>query len=287
MPGDGLTLCTMRGGVRAFLDAPLPEGGAALCWLGQSGFALRHGDLLYVIDPYLSDHLAVKYGGTDKPHARMMAAPVAPDGLRGVDYVLCTHRHSDHLDPGTLPGLAKANPQAEFVVPRAAWQAAVDAGTPRERIVAVDAGDRERLGPDAELLVLASAHEELAKDETGHYPCLGYVLLLGRLAVYHAGDTVPYAGLAERLRGAGVDLALLPVNGRDATRRRQGMAGNMDFEEAALLCERARIPYLVGHHFGMFAHNTVDEAALRDGADAYLGETQCVIPSVDAYYLLS
>ncbi len=36
-----------------------------------------------------------------------------------VDIVLASHKHSDHLDPGTLPDLLEASPNAVVVLPRA------------------------------------------------------------------------------------------------------------------------------------------------------------------------
>jgi len=56
-----------------------------------------------LIDPYLSDFLAEKYQGAEFPHLRMMQAPIEPSRLADLDWVFCTHRHSDHMDPGTLP----------------------------------------------------------------------------------------------------------------------------------------------------------------------------------------
>ena len=66
------------------------------------------GGARVVIGGYLSDSLAVKYRGTPFPHARLAPPPVAPGALRDVDLVLATHGHTDHLDPGTLPGLSQA-----------------------------------------------------------------------------------------------------------------------------------------------------------------------------------
>ncbi len=61
-----------------------------------------------VIDPYLSEHLTRKYEGSSRPHTRMTRAPFRGEDLSGVNVILVSHKHSDHLDPGTLPGLLKA-----------------------------------------------------------------------------------------------------------------------------------------------------------------------------------
>src|SRR5215207_5837667 len=88
-------------------------------WLGQSGYVIKSRSATVVIDPYLSEHLTAKYEGTAKPHIRMTRAPFRGSDLRGIDLVLASHEHSDHLDPGTLPDLLAASPGALLVLPEA------------------------------------------------------------------------------------------------------------------------------------------------------------------------
>ena len=38
------------------------------------------------------------------------------EGVTGLDAVLVTHQHPDHLDPERLPALLRANPDARLVV---------------------------------------------------------------------------------------------------------------------------------------------------------------------------
>ena len=237
----------------------LPGGpGATIAWLGQAGFLIRQGGLTVVIDPYLSDSLAEKYRGKAFPHIRMMAPPVAPGELTGIDWVLCTHGHTDHMDPGTLPPLLAANPEARVVVPRTDIDKAVERGVPRERLVAVDAGETIDLG-GVLCTATPSAHETLARSEAG-YPFLGYVLAGGGTTVWHSGDTVPFAGLVEWLVPFQVDVALLSVNGRDAERASNGVPGNLTLEEACELTDAIGARAMIGHHFGLFDFNTLDVA---------------------------
>ena len=114
-----MELTAHAGGAQALLEHPFPAEAVGLAWLGQAGFALRHGNQRVLIDPYLSDHLARKYAGTEFPHKRLQPPPLAVDEVRHLDGVCCSHRHSDHLDPGALPTLAANNPTCRFVVPRA------------------------------------------------------------------------------------------------------------------------------------------------------------------------
>jgi L-ascorbate metabolism protein UlaG (beta-lactamase superfamily) len=91
-------------------NVPLTPSQIACWWLGQAGFLFRHEDICFVIDPYLSDSLAIKY--RDKPfaHTRLMPVPIEPAKLTGMQWIFCTHEHTDHMDGGTLPDLVTANP---------------------------------------------------------------------------------------------------------------------------------------------------------------------------------
>ncbi len=84
--------------------APSP-GSLVVWWLGQSGFLIKSPHGLLAIDLYLSEHLTKKYEATSRPHVRMTRAPVRGGELEKVDLVLASHKHSDHLDPGTMPDL--------------------------------------------------------------------------------------------------------------------------------------------------------------------------------------
>jgi L-ascorbate metabolism protein UlaG (beta-lactamase superfamily) len=247
------------GSIEAMLARPgMTSTGVDLFWLGQAGFAVRTAGRTLLIDPYLSDSLAKKYAGKIYPHIRAMPSPLAPGQARGIDAVLCTHRHSDHMDPGTLPDIAASNPGCLFIVPKAARERANEIGLHDERIAAMADGDRTSPFEEISIEAISSAHEERKRNERGEDEFLGYVVRAEGTVVYHSGDCVPYPGLRERLAGLHIDAALLPINGRDERRRSNGIPGNFTFREAVELCEGAGIPSLVCHHFGMFDFNTAD-----------------------------
>jgi L-ascorbate metabolism protein UlaG (beta-lactamase superfamily) len=274
------------GSVKALWTASLPDETVGIAWLGQAGFALRHGGCRLLIDPYLSDHLARKYAGTELPHERMMPSPISADEIRDLDLVLCSHRHSDHTDPGSLPTLAKSNPRCRFVVPRAEVEAVIQLGVAEARLIPANAGDAIRVSDAVTIQVIPSAHETLKVNERGEHHFLGFILKLGAFTLYHSGDTVVYDGLAERLREWKIDLALLPVNGRREHLTARGVAGNMNFDEAAALCLAAGIGTLIPHHFGMFAFNTVDPVELVRQIARYDSRLRSFLPSVETCFLL-
>ncbi len=253
-------------GLGAWLAEPI--AGIGLAWLGQAGFVLRLGGTVVLVDPYLSDHLAVKYRGTRFPHLRMMAAPLAADAFPRVDLVVCTHRHSDHMDPGSLPVLAARHPGCRFLVPAAEQAHAEALGLDPARLVPADAGQTLRPMPGVELVLrpVAAAHERLEQDRQGRHRFLGYGIELAGVRLYHGGDCIPYPGLVDAVRGLAPDIALLPVNGRDAVRAEAGIPGNFTLDEAVALCEAAGVPLLLPHHWGLFAFNTIDPAEIEAAA---------------------
>jgi L-ascorbate 6-phosphate lactonase len=212
-----------------------------------------------VIDAYLSEHLTAKYAGTDKPHVRMTAAPVRGADLAGVDVIFASHKHSDHLDPGTLPDLMAASPNSHLVLPEAIRVHALGLGLPDERLIGIDAGQTfSHAG--FRVRAVPSAHEGLDTDDHGRHLYLGYVIEVDGLRLYHSGDCVMYDDLRGSLGIERFDAMFLPINGRDPAR---GVAGNMSAAEAVDLATQVRPRFLVPHHYDMFTFNTVPIAVFE------------------------
>ena len=256
-------------------DQPLAEklaagagDGVSLYWLGQAGFVIDADGKRIVIDPYLSDSLAVKYRDAAFSHERMAPAPLTADALGAVDLVLCTHHHTDHMDGETLQTLAARWPALKFVVPVASIDLAMQRiGVDTDRLITVDAG--EHLDIDGvHIDVLRAAHETLERDAQGRYKFLGFGLTLGDVRIFHSGDTIPFAGQTEEVRSFAPDVALLPVNGRSAALANAGFAGNLTLAEAISLCVDCDIKHMIAHHYGMFAFNTISAAEFDQAAAA-------------------
>ncbi len=238
------------------------DGHFRLWWLGQSGFLVQWRGCHLLLDPYLSDSLTAKYADTDKPHVRMTARAVDPAQLDFIDVVTSSHNHTDHLDAETLVPLLHTNPALTVVTPEVNRQFAADRlSVPPERLRGLRIGERLRVAVNAdafELEAVPAAHEAL--DEQ----FVGYVVRFGPWTIYHSGDSLAYDGLADRLRPLGVDVALLPINGRAPERR---VAGNMNADEAAALAHAIGARTVIPCHYEMFAFNTADPAGLAAACD--------------------
>ncbi len=232
--------------------------GFALWWLGQSGFLLRCRAGHVLFDPYLSDSLRRKYAGADRPprapqYGRMTAIAVDPARLDFIDVVTSSHAHTDHLDAETLLPLLRANENLQLLIPEAARAATAERlGVASQRPIGLDDGQQVEIAA-LEFCGVAAAHEAIDRDDRGRCKYLGYVVRFGRWNIYHAGDTIPYDGMIERLRPMHVDVALLPINGRAPER---GVPGNLSCEEAAELAHAIGARLAVPCHYDMFRFNT-------------------------------
>jgi L-ascorbate metabolism protein UlaG (beta-lactamase superfamily) len=228
-----------------------------------------------LVDPFLADH-----------PDRLVPPPVRPEQVIGVDAVAVTHDHLDHLDEESLPRLAKASPEALFVVPEPVGGRVATLGIPRERVAGAQPDrplelDRLTIHP------VPAAHGDEPEDaygfglerSNGLYRYLGYVFDLDGVRVYHAGDTIPYAGMEERLRDLRVDVALLPINGRDPDREAQGIVGNLDEAEAAELAAAIGADLLVPMHYDMFAANPGSPGRLVELATKHHPGLQVLVAS--------
>ncbi len=282
-----LTLTPSRERLRDMLQRPLPDTRAiGVWWLGQAGFAIKSGNMVMMIDPYLSDALAQMYGGGEFSHTRLMPSPILPEEVRQVDVVFCTHDHGDHIDPGTLPILAQRHPQCRFITPKAASETVAKL-VPASQSLPINAGERIRLSDTITVEAIPSAHEELKVNERGEHEFLGYLLTIGDATIYHSGDCVPYPALEQHLRHRKIDLALLPVNGRDAFRLSRNILGNFTLAEAVAICRNADIPLLLAHHFGLFDFNTINVPDAEREIASLRGDRQYELVKPGVAYFLS
>jgi len=258
------------------LTTRLPAGGVALWWLGQAGFALRSDTLTIYLDPFLSEG-----------HDRLVAPPMTPEASPPADFVLCTHEHIDHLDLPTVRTLALLSPQTRFVVPRPIVEQVTAAGIAPERVLGVQPDEEYELGT-ARLIPVPAVHGincpprvyDFGFNESGGlYRYLGYVIDFNGVRIYHAGDTLVYDGMVERLRDLEIDVALIPINGRSYFREQLHLVGNLDEREAADLAAAAGVKLLIPIHYEMFAANLGRPGLLVDYVRTYYPELACYLPA--------
>lgn len=220
-------------------------------WLGQAGIVLSAGGSGLVIDPWLSDDEVRRY------------PPPGPDALGdGVQWLLATHGHEDHLDVPALPRLVRMSPALGVIVPTPLVER-VRAAVPSVDVRGLRPGDSVDLGA-LTVTATSACHAETVSDGYSTGPFVGYVIRDGGASVYHAGDTLVTGELIEEVRSHAVEVAILPINGRDYFRERAGIVGNMDAREAVHFAVTVGARILIPVHYDAVRGNTARAGTCGD-----------------------
>lgn len=245
--------------------APNDDKTFHLWWLGQSGFLLKWKGLHFLMDPYLSDSLTKKYENTPKPHIRMTERVIDPNTLDFIDVVSSSHNHTDHLDGETLGPILSRNPGIDFIIPEA------NRAFVSERLncavdfpIGINEGEQVSL-KGFQVYAIPAAHEKVERNENNQCRYLGYVIQFGSFTIYHSGDTILFENMVNILSKFKIDVAILPINGKDSKRN---VAGNLNSSEAAQLGKDIGAKMVIPCHYDMFTFNTADPQEFIQEAEA-------------------
>lgn len=242
-------------------------GGLAVRWLGHATVLLELDGVRVLTDPVVRHRLG--------PLLRHAPA-VQPAWYGGVDAVLISHSHHDHLD---LPSLRRLGPGVRLVVPRGAGRWVRSAGF--GRVEELEVGESLPLEALTVRGVPAN-HSGFRRPFGPLAAALGY-LVEGTHRVYFAGDTDLFAGMAQ-LGERNLDLALLPVGGWGPTLG----PGHLDAHRAAHALRLLRPSMAVPIHWGTFWPIGVPRVPLgpfhRPG-QAFVAYAAAMAPLVDVRLL--
>jgi L-ascorbate metabolism protein UlaG (beta-lactamase superfamily) len=71
-------------------------------------------DTRVYLDRYLFDAVKIIFGA-----ARAFPPPISREDVRA-DVAIATHWHEDHLEPGSIPVIARNNPECKLIMPPSA-----------------------------------------------------------------------------------------------------------------------------------------------------------------------
>lgn len=257
----------------------VPHGQLALWALGQAGFAIKGENTIAYIDPYLSN--SIGDGGGPQ---RRFPPPLDPAAVTHAQIVFATHKHDDHADAATLGPLLSASPDAVLVTSSQAKQIVVDAGVAAERVVVPKLGEPvEAAG--LSYTAVPAAHYGYEVDEQNRSRWMGFIIECNGVTLYHAGDTIVVPELLDALDGVAIDVALLPINGRDYFREQQGLVGNLWPREAVDLAQHIGAKVLIGVHNDMFDGNRVNPSLLFDEIERRTPWQRCHLLQPGELYL--
>lgn len=167
------------------------------------------------------------------------STPVNARALRGLDAVLISHAHYDHLD---LPSLEKLGKKIPVVVPRGLG------GLLRKRkfesVLEVEVGETFAIGGLA-IRAVRAEHDRGRGPFGASADPLGYVVS-GSKSVYFAGDTDLYDEMHEL---GPVDVGLIPIWGWGPS---LGKGGHLDPARAAEAVALIRPALVVPIHWGTY-----------------------------------
>ncbi len=195
-----------------------------LRYLGHSTVVVDLEGVRLLTDPVLRDGI-----GPLRRHGRALE----PDDWAGVDAVLISHMHLDHLD---LPSLERLDRGVRLIVPAGAGRLVRGRGF--RDVVEMRPGERTQVGP---LTVTATRarHGGFRPPLGPNGESVGYVAEGSRRRAYFAGDTDIFAEMGQL---GDLDVALVPVWGWGPTLGR----GHLDPARAAdaltLLRPRLALP---------------------------------------------
>jgi L-ascorbate 6-phosphate lactonase len=219
-------------------------GTGAVAWLGQAGFAIKSaGGAIALIDPFLSNYAQIAWELN-----RAVPTPLEPEELTP-DLILVTHWHEDHLDKPTIVAY-RDNPAVTLVAPASALARASAWGWPAERQVRIEQGQTITHG-DLEITATFTRHDPFVSVVPD---AVGYRVNAGALRVWHVGDS-EYDSRLRDFRNDDIDVMLVPIN---------GVGGNMNAYEAALLTWWVDPPVAVPMHYDMWAPEDFGPGATLD-----------------------
>lgn len=229
-----------------------PENCIAVWFIGQCGIILKYRNSVLLMDPVLTP-----ITGADGESRKHYEAPFQPSDDFPADIVLCTHNHLDHFNPDTISAIAASHSDTRFIIPAGILKETSAICEPfHTRVMGIRQEERILLTDGISVSAVAAAHDHYVADEDGNEKALGYVLHLGNINLFHAGDTLATNRLVREVNANGhIHIAFLPINGRDWIREGNDIIGNMTPQEAALFADQIHCDTVIPTHYDMMLGN--------------------------------
>ena len=249
--------------MRELRDFTVPPGSLTVWWLGQSGFFIKSPDgFLIALDPYLSNACKADGDRLGLDGDRMQPIPLEPEALVGVDLLLFTHSHLDHMDPETLTPYRAAGGTGPYLAPPETWERLQDRiGVPRDELTMTWTNREHRF---ADLTIRTTFAIGLGADDLSH---VGYLVSLhDGPTFYFTGDTAFEDLVALGVRDHRPDVMFTVIN---------GAFRNLGAAEASKLAKMIDPQVVIPTHYDMIPCNSVPPELLQ---------TNMIIDGIGAKY---
>jgi L-ascorbate 6-phosphate lactonase len=198
-------------------DTKVPEKSFSMWWLGCTGIWLKSAEGTNILcdlwngtgkrthgDGKMREgHQMMRMSGVEnvQPNLRNQPFVLDPFSIQGVDALVVTHIHSDHLDINTAAAVAKNCPNAKFIGPKAVVETWLNWGVPEDRTIiikpneSVKVKDIEVVGLEAFDRTALVTCEDPSLILKGKMPqdmdeiAVNYLFKTSGGNLYHAGDS--------------------------------------------------------------------------------------------------
>ena len=238
-------------------------------WVGHSTVLMQLGGLNVITDPMFSQRaFPVQWAGP----RRIMDPALALEALPPLDIVLLSHTHYDHLDKPAVKRLARAHPDATWIVPLGVG--AYVRGFGVRAIVELDWWQRAAVGGFAVTATPARHFSARRLGDRNKTLWCGFAFEIDGLRGYFAGDTAyhpEFGAVGERC--GPFDFTMIPIGAYDP--RWFMHVVHVDPEEAVRIYQDItaphageQLPLMLGIHWGTFrlTDEAMDEPPRRTAA---------------------
>ncbi len=177
-----------------------------ITWFPNSWIRLRTDKRVIYFDPaYLTTYFS-KF--KDKTEFSKWPDPIdgLPNGIEKADYIFITHHHKDHCKKVTSDRLR--NSKTKVYAPTSCK---IELGSTFQT---VKPGDNLQLDAETSIRVINAYNTETGSSTRKQHKKgkgVGYILTIGSLTVYHAGDTDFIPDMEEL---GNIDIAFIPIGGK-------------------------------------------------------------------------
>ena len=247
------------------MPTPAEPAPGRITYVGHATVLIELAGTRLLTDPVLGSRLLF--------HINRVADPPSDDVAAGIDAVLISHLHHDHLDFRSLRRVGRA---VRVIAP------ARSAATFRRRgfrnLTELAAGDSVGVG-GVEVIATPLAHDGRRYKLGPAVEALGFDLRAAERRVFFAGDTGLFRELGE-LAG-GIDVALLPIWGwGPRLRRAHHLDPRTAAEAVAMLSPRIAVPI----HWGTLLRAGLDHKRgqlLHDPPREFVSHASQLAPGVE------